>query len=364
MARLVAAMSGGVDSAVAAALAMEQGHEVTGVHMALLRTPLAVRSGARGCCSIEDANDARRVADALGIPFYVWDLSPQFEREVVQDFLDEYAAGRTPNPCLRCNATVKFDGLLARALALGFDGIVTGHYGRIVRDASGAVELHRGVDQAKDQSYVLGVLTQEQLRRTWLPLGELTKPQVRAMAAQRGLRVADKPDSSDVCFIPDGDTAGWLRERLGERPGLIEDESGRALGRHSGTYGFTIGQRKGLRLREPAADGEPRYVTRIEAPTSTVVVGPHRDLEVDRLTGGALSWCQDALVGAFSAGVQVRAHSPEVPATVAVAPDGLSVEVTFDRPLFWVAPGQTAVLYDGTRVIGAARIEATARAAV
>ena len=364
MARLVAAMSGGVDSAVAAALAMEQRHEVTGVHMALLRTPLAVRSGARGCCSIEDANDARRVADALGIPFYVWDLSPQFEREVVQDFLDEYAAGRTPNPCLRCNAAIKFDGLLARALALGFDGIVTGHYGRIVRGPSGDAELHRGVDQAKDQSYVLGVLTQEQLRRTWLPLGELTKPQVRAMAAERGLRVADKPDSSDICFIPDGDTAGWLRERLGEQPGPIEDEWGHTLGRHSGTYSFTIGQRKGLRLREPAADGQPRYVTRIEVPTSTIVVGPHRDLEIDRLVGGAVSWCQDAPIGVLRVGVQVRAHAPEVPATVQVSEDGARVDVALDRPLFGVAPGQTAVLYDGTRVVGAARIEATARVPV
>jgi tRNA-specific 2-thiouridylase len=212
-------MSGGVDSAVAAARAVEAGHEVTGVHLALSRNPQSYRSGARGCCSLEDAHDARRAADVLGIPFYVWDLSERFAEDVVDDFVAEYAAGRTPNPCLRCNEKIKFAAVLDRALALGFHAVATGHYARLER--RGQVELHRAVDTGKDQSYVLGVLTQVQLSHALFPLGDSLKSDVRAEAERRGLAVARKPDSHDICFIPDGDTSGFLRRHLGERPGRL-----------------------------------------------------------------------------------------------------------------------------------------------
>ena len=213
--KVLAAMSGGVDSAVAAARAVDAGHDVTGVHLALSKNPQSYRSGARGCCSKEDAHDARRAADVLGIPFYVWDLSDRFAADVVDDFVAEYAAGRTPNPCLRCNEKIKFAAVLDRGVALGFDAVCTGHYARLVRDDDG-VQLHRSADDAKDQSYVLGVLNQDQLRRSYFPLGGSCKSQVRAEAADRGLAVADKPDSHDICFISDGDTAGFLSGRLGK----------------------------------------------------------------------------------------------------------------------------------------------------
>ena len=225
-------MSGGVDSAVAAARAAEAGHDVTGIHLALSRNPASYRSGARGCCTIEDANDARRAADVIGIPFYVWDLTDRFHEDVVEDFMDEYAAGRTPNPCLRCNEKIKFAAVLDRALGLGFDAVATGHYARLRTGADGLVEMHRAVDPGKDQSYVLGVLDQDQLRHSLFPLGGSTKTEVRAEAAARGLLVADKPDSHDICFVANGDNAGWLREKLGDRApnhgGSIVDEAGRS----------------------------------------------------------------------------------------------------------------------------------------
>ena len=215
--KIVAAMSGGVDSAVAAARAAEAGHDVTGIHLALSRNPASYRSGARGCCTIEDSNDARRAADVIGIPFYVWDLSDRFHEDVVEDFMDEYAAGRTPNPCLRCNEKIKFAAVLDRALALGFDAVATGHYAQLRPGEDGLIEMHRAVDHGKDQSYVLGVLDQQQLRHSLFPLGDTTKPAIREEAARRGLLVADKPDSHDICFVADGDNAGWLAEKLGDR---------------------------------------------------------------------------------------------------------------------------------------------------
>src|SRR5688500_12698088 len=235
--KVLAAMSGGGDSAVAAARAVEAGHDVTGVHLALSKSPQTYRSGARGCCSKEDAHDARRAADVLGIPFYVWDLSDRFAAEVVEDFVAEYAAGRTPNPCLRCNEKIKFAAVLDRGVALGFDAVCTGHYARLVAGPAG-VELHRAVDPAKDQSYVLGVLDADQLARSLFPLGDTEKTAVRAEAARRGLLVADKPDSHDICFIADGDTAGFLDQRLGRRPGAVVDASGAAVGEHDGTHHF------------------------------------------------------------------------------------------------------------------------------
>src|SRR6266581_3355428 len=230
--RVLAAMSGGVDSAVAAARAVDAGYDVTGVHLALSRAAAGRPAGARahGCCTPEDARDARRAADVLGIPFYVWDLAERFAAEVVDDFVAEYAAGRTPNPCLRCNERIKFSAVLDRAVALGFDAVCTGHHARLEpARPGGPVRLVRSVDLAKDQSYVLGVLTGRQLSRAMFPLGDSTKEQVRAEAARRGLAVADKPDSHDICFIADGDTRGFLRRRIGPAPGPIVDHDGQVL---------------------------------------------------------------------------------------------------------------------------------------
>ncbi len=357
MARLIAALSGGVDSAVAAARMVEAGHEVTGVHLALSRDPATHRTGSRGCCSLEDATDARRVADKLGLPFYVWDFSAEFHQAVVADFLDQYARGRTPNPCLRCNEKIKFAALSDRAVGLGFDGVITGHYARLVTGADGLIELHRGHDQAKDQSYVLGVLTQERLRHSWFPLGDTAKPEVRAEAHRRGLLVADKPDSYDICFIPDGDTAGYLHDKLGRRPGEIRDLSGAVLGRHEGVTGYTIGQRKGLRLGRPSADGRPRYVVDVDAGSNTVIVGPRERLRITGLRGADPLWCDRPPATPFTATVQLRAHAAEQGARVTPGPDHVEIELT--EPAWGVAPGQTAVIYDGTRVVGSATIDST-----
>ena len=288
--RVVAAVSGGVDSAVAAARLVEAGHDVTAVHLALSAHPQSHRTGARGCCTLEDAHDARRAADVLGIPFYVWDLAERFRDDVVEDFVAEYAAGRTPNPCLRCNEKIKFSAVLDKAVALGFDAVGTGHYARIVDGPEGR-QLHRAVDPDKDQSYVLGVLTGEQLARAVFPLGGSTKSEVRDEAERRGLAVARKPDSHDVCFIPDGDTAGFLTRRLGAEPGPIVDADGVVLGQHDGAFSYTVGQRRGLRLGIPAADGKPRYVLDVSPVDRTVTVGSRADLAVDRAEGIRPRWC-------------------------------------------------------------------------
>jgi len=352
-------MSGGVDSAVAAARAVEAGHDVTGIHLALSRNPASYRSGARGCCTIEDSNDARRAADVIGIPFYVWDLSDRFHEDVVEDFLAEYAAGRTPNPCLRCNEKIKFAAVLDRAVALGFDAVATGHYARLVKRADGVVEMHRAIDHAKDQSYVLGVLTQQQLAHSLFPLGDTTKSEIRLEAERRGLAVAQKPDSHDICFISDGDTAGWLRERLGAGAGPIVDPAGEVLGTHEGSFGFTIGQRRGLRIGQPAADGRPRYVLDIEPVSNTVTVGPREALAVDLLTGIDPLWCSGTPDEVMSCKVQLRAHGAELAAVARVVDGGLDVELL--EPAFGVAPGQAVVVYDGTRVMGSATIAAAGR---
>jgi tRNA-specific 2-thiouridylase len=367
--RVLAAMSGGVDSAVAAARAVDAGHDVTGVHLALSKNPQSFRSGARGCCSREDAHDARRAADRLGIPFYVWDLSDRFAAEVVDDFVAEYAAGRTPNPCLRCNEKIKFSAVLERGLALGFDAVCTGHYARLVRrpqpagaDGPAAVELHRAVDEAKDQSYVLGVLTAHQVAHSFFPLGTSTKTEVRAEAAARGLSVAAKPDSHDICFIPDGDTAGFLDARLGTRPGAVVDADGTQVGEHDGTHHFTIGQRRGLRLGVPAADGKPRFVLDVTPVTGTVTVGPREALAVTRLSAVRPSWAGETPEGRWRGLVQVRAHGAPVAATVELRPSpagGEELVVEIDEPLSGVAPGQAVVCYDGTRVVGSATISST-----
>ncbi|KAB8165854.1 tRNA 2-thiouridine(34) synthase MnmA [Streptomyces sp. 3MP-14] len=361
--RVLAAMSGGVDSAVAAARAVEAGHEVTGVHLALSANPQSFRTGARGCCTIEDSRDARRAADVIGIPFYVWDLAERFRAEVVDDFVDEYRAGRTPNPCLRCNEKIKFAALLDRALALGFDAVCTGHYASVRVAADGRRELHRASDAAKDQSYVLGVLDDRQLAHALFPLGdtEATKDEVRAEAERRGLAVARKPDSHDICFIADGDTQGFLARHLGSAEGDILDQDGTRIGTHQGAHGFTIGQRRGLRIGHPAPDGKPRYVLDISPVDNTVTVGPAEALDIAELTAIRPRWCGGtAPEGAGRYTAQLRAHGVETPVTAEVV-DG-ELRVTFDAPVRGVAPGQAVVLYDGTRVVGSATIAHTTSA--
>ncbi|HEY3907606.1 MAG TPA: tRNA 2-thiouridine(34) synthase MnmA [Streptosporangiaceae bacterium] len=361
--KVLAAMSGGVDSAVAAARAAEAGYDVTGVHLALSENPSSYRTGARGCCTLEDARDARRAADVIGIPFYVWDMAERFAADVVDDFVAEYARGNTPNPCLRCNEKIKFAAVLDRAVALGFDAVCTGHHASI--DAStGQPRLVRSVDQGKDQSYVLAVLTPAQLSRALFPLGDSTKDQVRVEAAQRGLAVADKPDSHDICFIADGDTRAFLRRKLGEAPGPIVDVDGQEIGRHDGSYGFTVGQRRGLRIDTPASDGKPRYVLDIEPVSSTVRVGPAAALDVTEIIAARPVWtgCEPPS-GPIEAAVQLRAHGETFPATCEPGPDGDSIKIRLHTPARGIARGQAAVLYDGQIVLGSGTIAKTASAA-
>lgn len=361
--RVLAAMSGGVDSAVAAARAVQAGHEVVGVHLALSAKPGTLRTGSRGCCTIEDSRDARRAADVLGIPFYVWDFAERFTEEVVEDFVAEYAAGRTPNPCVKCNEKIKFAALLDRAIGLGFDAVCTGHYARL-STVDDAPELRRSADDGKDQSYVLASLRADQLRHAMFPLGDSTKPQVREEAALRGLAVADKADSHDICFIPDGDTRAFLTKRLGERPGvLVDDETSEVIGEHGGVHGFTIGQRKGIGVQAPAANGRPRYVLSLEPVSGTVRVGSAERLSVTEIVAGKPVWPSgSSLSEPTDCVAQVRAHGGLAKGRASV--NGNELTVTLTEPLQGVAPGQTVVLYRpdaaGDVVLGSATITATA----
>jgi tRNA-specific 2-thiouridylase len=372
-------MSGGVDSAVAAARAVEAGHEVVGVHLALSRMPGTLRTGSRGCCTIEDSSDAQRAANKIGIPYYVWDFSERFAADVVDDFIAEYTAGRTPNPCMRCNERIKFAALLEKALDLGFDAVCTGHYATIQTDAAGNKELHRAAAWAKDQSYVLGVLTTEQLNHSLFPLGATpSKAEVRAEAAERGFSVANKPDSHDICFIPDGDTRGWLAEKVGAEQGDILDREGAVIGKHEGARAFTIGQRKGLNVGFPTDDGKPRFVLEIRPKTNAVVVGPRESLDLSKIAGARFTWAglaPESPEEPFEVDVQIRAHADPVPATAVVqkldvpvlaegqrAASEHELVITPHNPLNGVSPGQTAVLYVGTRVLGQCTIDRTTSA--
>ncbi len=361
--RVLAAMSGGVDSAVAAARAVDAGHDVVGVHLALSAKPGTLRTGSRGCCTIEDSHDARRAADILGIPFYIWDFAERFTEEVIDTFVGEYAAGRTPNPCVTCNEKIKFEALLDKAMALGFDAVATGHYARLSL-VDGVPHLRRSVDSGKDQSYVLASLTPEQLRHSLFPLGDTWKTDVRLEAESRGLSVAKKPDSHDICFIPDGDTKSFLEKRLGQRPGqLVDADTGAVLGQHTGVHGFTVGQRKGLGIEAPAPDGRPRYVLSLEPVSGTVKVGSSAGLGVNVIEADRPIWPSERpLDGPTECVVQVRAHGGIVEA-VAEA-EGDSVTVQLREPLKGVAPGQVVVLYrtdavEGDLVLGSAKISGT-----
>lgn len=341
--RIVACLSGGVDSSVAAALLVEAGHDVVGVFM---RSGVAASSAEgehKGCCSVEDALDARRVADRLGVPFYALNMEREFGR-VVERFVDDYAAGRTPNPCVLCNRVLKLGHVMTFAAQVGATRVATGHYARVAK-SGGRHALRRPTDRRKDQSYVLGLLDQEQLARLLLPLGDLTKPEVRALARARGLdRVADKPESQELCFVPD-DYRDVLRARLPEgvpalAPGAIVDEAGRAVGRHDGTAGFTVGQRKGLGIAAP----RPLYVLRTDPVRREVVVGPVDRLGARRLVARDVAWLGAAPGSTLRGRVQVRAHGQAAPATVRAVEGGF--EVLFDAPARAVVPGQAAVVYD------------------
>lgn len=370
--RVLAAMSGGVDSSVAAARLVDAGHDVVGVHLALSKDAQQTRESARGCCSLEDSADARRVCDKLGIPFYVWDFSDRFKQEVIDDFIWSYANGETPNPCLRCNEKIKFAALLERALALGFDAIATGHYAIIDDEGN----LRRSADANKDQSYVLGVMTRDELDRCIFPVGDTEKPQIREEAKAHGFSTATKPDSYDICFIPDGNTQAFLGRSIGMRPGVVVDQDGTALKEHDGAFQYTIGQRKGLDLRVPAADGKPRYVTDIDADTGTVTVGPKDALEVRTILADRLKVLHPAMVSSqsddtgsgtagFKALVQIRAHGGVRQCTALIDANADSMRIELAEPLSGVARGQAAVLYmpdpdgQGDIVLGSGTICAT-----
>jgi tRNA-specific 2-thiouridylase len=353
MSRVVLAMSGGVDSSVAALLLKQQGHEVIGLFM---------RTGAHGdspdrraktCCSATDAVDAQAVADRLDIPFYSLDFERDFAR-IMDDFADEYAAGRTPNPCVMCNIWLKFGKLWAYGKGVGADFVATGHYARIVRDEADRPRISRAVDPSKDQSYVLFGLRGELLPRVLLPVGSYLKPEIRAMARDAGLPVHDKADSQEICFIPDDDYLRFVRDR---RPGLdsagpIVDEDGDRLGEHAGIEGFTIGQRKGLGI----AVGSPRYVVQIEPATNTVTVGRRESLDRPGLLASRFNWQVDPPSGPLRCEAQIRARHRAVGAT-ATPLAGERVRVTFDEPQSAVTPGQVVTLYQGELVVGGGWID-------
>ncbi len=348
---VVVAMSGGVDSSVAAALLVEQGYHCIGIMMRLWAEVAPGQGSANRCCTLEGVEDARRVADRLGIPFYYINAEKPFKRHVVDEaFIRGYASGRTPNPCLACNRHIRFGYLLGYARALGADYLATGHYARLRRQPDGSVHLLRAVDLAKDQSYVLSVLGQAELRRVLFPLGEYTKEQVRAMAAARGLPTASKHDSMDLCFVAD-DYRRFLQRWAPAtmQPGEIVDRQGRVLGRHRGLAGYTIGQRRGLGLSGTA---RPLYVLALEPEHNRVVVGTQEELGRDRFTVEQLRWTLDRPVASGTrAQVQIRYRGRCVGCTLELkGPE--QVQVLLDEPLRDVTPGQGAVFYDGELCLG------------
>ncbi len=354
--RILVAMSGGVDSSVAAALLVEAGHEVVGATMkTFCYSDEAVAEGARTCCGLDGIQDAKGVADRLGIPHYVFDVEREFTRDVIDDFVSEYSRGRTPNPCVRCNSNTKFRDLFRRGRVLGCDGVASGHYVRIDRDA-GEPRLLRGLDPAKDQSYFLWGLPADLLGLLHFPLGELTKTQVRAKARELGLATADKPESQEICFVPTGNYRDFLARKLlpvhpALLPGAIVDLRGRVLGRHDGYSGFTVGQRKGL----GGGLSEPFYVLEIRPESREVVVGPRSELQAGGVVVGDLNWLAAPPPPGTQLHVQIRYRSPLLPCRVEAYGDDF-VRLAFDEPASAATPGQSSVVFDGDRVIGGGRI--------
>jgi tRNA-specific 2-thiouridylase len=358
--RIVVAMSGGVDSSVAAALMADEGHDVIGVSMQLYdQSDGRARFGS--CCSLDDLHDARRVAAAIRIPHYVLNFERQFDEQVVSNFVHEYTSGRTPLPCTHCNSELKFATLADRARGFGADAIATGHYARVEADVNGGrYLLRRGVDRSKDQSYFLFSLTQEQLARARFPVGDRPKEAVRAYARERRLPVANKPDSQEICFIPDHDYAAFVSKRAPDaaRSGAIVDEAGRVLGHHGGIHRFTVGQRKGLGLAAPAATGStaPLYVLAVRPEERQVVVGPRSSLQRTALTASGVNWIVPEPAAALRAVAQVRHRHPPAPAVIRPLGDARG-EIVFDAPQLAITPGQAVVFYDGDLVLGGGWID-------
>jgi len=350
--RAVIAMSGGVDSSVAAGLLVDQGYEVVGITMRLwTEEDAGAARHHKRCCSVEDTADARAAADALGIRHYVLNLEREFKSGVVDRFVAEYSRGRTPNPCLACNDRVKFRPLLEHAIALEADYLATGHYARVRHNADGA-ELLRAIDPDKDQSYVLYTLGHAELSRTLFPVGEYPKAEIRDLARKWSLPNADKPDSADICFIPSGDYRAFVRERVPVAAGDIVDVAGETVGRHEGIVGYTVGQRKGL----PARGGEePLFVVEVDAEENRVVVGPHEELMAAALLADELTWISGEAPAAETP-VQARIRYRGVPAPATLTVGGAKAEVRFERPQRAVTPGQAVVFYDGERVLGGGTI--------
>lgn len=352
--RVVIAMSGGVDSSVSAALLQEQGYDVTGISLQLY-DPLPRGDSCRSktCCSLDDVLDAGRVAKKLGIPFEVIDLRAEFKRSVIDNFISEYAAGRTPNPCIRCNDLIKFELLLERAIAMGADYLATGHYVRANRDEQGVYQLRTGLDPNKDQTYFLFTLNQKQLSKLLFPVGTFNKPFVRQLADKFGLPVAQKHESQEICFIPDNDYAGFL-ERNGLKPqaGEIVTLDGTVVGKHSGIHCYTIGQRKGLGVSWKT----PLHVIQLDTVQNRVVVAEVAELNRSSLTASKTSWIQPPASKEFRAECRIRyRHTPAACRVVVLADE--RIEVQFDQPQSSITPGQAAVLYDGDRVLGGGWIE-------
>ena len=349
-------MSGGVDSSVAAALLAEQGHDVIGVSMQLYDQSDGQTSFG-SCCSVDDLYDARRVAAAINIPHYIVNFEKQFSEQVVSNFISEYASGRTPLPCAHCNSDLKFATLLDRARAFGAGAVATGHYAQVDRDAAtGRLLLRRGVDLSKDQSYFLFSLTQDQLARAVFPVGDRPKEVVRAYARDRRLPVANKPDSQEICFVPDDDYKRFVEQHAPDtaRNGVVVDEDGRVVGTHDGVHRFTVGQRKGLGLA--SSRGVPMYVLQLRPAERQVVVGPKSSLERTTLTASGVNWIAPEPAARIRATVQIRHRHRAASAIVRSLGDGRAA-VAFDSPQLAITPGQAVVFYDGDSVIGGGWID-------